>query len=57
MSCFFNDEQFICNDLASVLSSITGKQPTASWTLLSSESYKQTKNKSIFVAKWADHIT
>ena len=44
MSSFFNDEQFICSDLASVLSSITGKQPTASWTLLSSVSDKQTQS-------------
>jgi len=44
ISCFFNDVQFICNDLASILSSAAGRQSTASCTVLSSESCKKTQN-------------
>jgi len=44
ISCFFNDVQFICNDLASIFSSAAGKQSTASCTVPSSESCKQTQN-------------
>ena len=47
ISCFFNDETFICRDLASIFSSDTAKQLTASWTLLSSESCKQTTIKTL----------
>ena len=45
MLCFFNDEQLICSDLASVFSSAAGRQRTASRTLMSLDSRTQTTNK------------